>query len=231
MIMDSREPASMSKSRQPNRGGSAIRLLAGFAAAGLLVGCGSVERLIPHGDPDASAIALGANPPKTAQPGANPSEKPIARPVASTDINCPPVDVPDQGAAYRVGGAENQSVRYQFNIGDTARECDPAGPGQATIKVGVKGNLVIGPAGSPGTYSVPLKVVVTRESDNKPIYSKTFKIEAASDGVSAGAFRIVTDPIPVPMPTFQLADVYSISVGFEAGGGGAAPRHKRRHSG
>ena len=220
----------MRKSPTTNRRPSFVRLLAGFAALGLLAGCSSVEGLLPHGDPDAGAIALGANPPKTARPGANSSEKPIVRPVASVDINCPPVDVPDEGAAYRVGGADNESVRYQFNIGDTARECDPAGRGQATIKIGVKGELVVGPAGSPGTYSVPLKIVVTRESDNEPIYSETFKVEAATDGVTAGAFRIVTEPIPVPMPTLQLADLYSITVGFEEGGG-AAPRRRRHSSG
>ena len=136
---------------------SFARVPALFAAFGLLAGCSSVESFLPHGDPNASAIALGANPPKTAQPGANPSEKPTVRPVASVDINCPPVDVAEDGAAYRVGGAESASVRYQFNIGDTARQCDPAGPGQASIKVGVKGDVVIGPAGSAGTYSVPLK--------------------------------------------------------------------------
>ena len=37
------------------------------------------------------------------------------------DINCPEVDIAEGGAAYRVGGADNASVRYQFNIGDTAR--------------------------------------------------------------------------------------------------------------
>lgn len=218
--------------REPNRRPPLLRLLTGFSVLGLLAGCSSIEGFLPRGDSNSAVMGLGANPPKIAHLGANPSEKPIVRPVASVDINCPPVDVPDQGAAYRVGGPENASVRYQFTIGDTARQCDPAGPGQATIKVGVKGALVVGPAGSPGTYSVPLRVAVIRQSDNKPVYSKTFKVEAATDGVVAGAFQIVTDPIPVPMPTLQLADVYSVSVGFVGGGGAAAaPRHRRRHSG
>ncbi len=209
-----------------------VRVVFSLAALCLVAGCSTVESVqnfLPHGDPDAAAIALGANPPKTGQPAARPSEKPIVRPVASIDINCPSVDVALDGAAYRVGGADNTSVRYQFNIGDTARECDPAGPGQATIKVGVKGEVVIGPAGSPGTYSVPLKIVVARQGDSKPVYSKTFKVEAATDGIAAGAFRLVTEPILVPMPTLQLADLYTISVGFEGGAAAAAPRHRRRH--
>ncbi|HKN31204.1 MAG TPA: hypothetical protein VJY34_26345 [Roseiarcus sp.] len=206
-----------------------VRVLLSIAALGLLAGCNSVTDYLPHGDSNASAIALGANPPKTAQPGANPSEKPIQRPVASIDINCPPVDVADDGAAYRVGGPDNASVRYQFNIGDTARQCDPAGPGQASLKIGVKGEVVVGPAGSAGTYSVPLKIVITREGDNKPVFSKTYKVEATTDGVAAGAFQIVTEPILVPMPTLQLADLYSVSVGFEGGSAAAAPKRHRRH--
>ena len=206
-----------------------VRILLPIAALGLLAGCSSVEGWLPHGDPNASTIALGANPSRTAQPGANPSEKPVVRPVASVDINCPPVDVADGGAAYRVGGAENASVRYQFNISDTARQCDPAGPGQASLKIGVKGEVVIGPAGSAGTYSVPLRIVITNETDKKPVFSKTYKAEATTDGAAAGAFQIVTEPILLPMPTLQLADLYSISVGFEGGGGAAAPKRNRRH--
>ena len=143
--------------------------------------------------------------------------------------------MPDGGrrrgsAAYRVGGADNASVRYQFNIGDTARQCDPAGPGQASLKIGVAGEVVIGPAGATGTYSVPLRITVTQEADKKQVFSQTYKVDATTDGVAAGQFQVVTKPITLPMPTLQLANIYSISVGFE--GGGAAPkRHKRKHSG
>ena len=59
--------------------------------------------------------------------------------------------------------------------------------------------------------------------------SQTYQVEASTDGVTAGAFRVVTDPIMVPMSTLQLADVYSITVGFEGGTGGPSPaRHKNK---
>ena len=85
------------------------------------------------------------------------------------------------------------------------------------MKIGVKGEVVIGPAGSAGTFSVPLKITVTQEADKKQVFSQTYKVEATTDGVTAGHFRVVTDPITLPMPTLQLADIYSISVGFEGG--------------
>ncbi|HVP98109.1 MAG TPA: hypothetical protein VMS87_02440, partial [Roseiarcus sp.] len=60
---------------------------------------------------------------------------------------------------------------------------------------------------------------------------KTYRAEATTDGVSAGTFRIVTDPIQLPLTTLQLADAYSISVGFEGGGTAAAPKRGHRHRG
>jgi len=211
-----------------------IRGLSGFlfalAAVGLLTGCGSVEGFFSHRDPNADMLNLGANPRPIAKPPANPGERPTVLPVTSQDINCPTVDVADGRAALRVGGPENASVRYQFSIGDTARQCDPAGPGQAAVKIGVAGELVIGPAGSPGTFSAPLKIAVTRAADKQEVFSKTYRVEATTDGVSAGTFRIVTDPIALPLATLQLADAYSIIVGFEGGVPAAAPKrgHRRR---
>lgn len=206
-------------------------LLGGLAGCSTVSSVGSsVGGFFSNRDPNVQAVNLGANAPQTAgKPAANPSEKPKVLPVASQDINCPEVTIADGGAALRVGGPDNPSVRYQFNIGDTARQCDPAGPGQAALKVGVAGHVVIGPAGAAGTFSAPLKVVVTRQGDNTPVFSQTYKVEATTDGVTAGSFRVVTDPISLAMPTLQLADVYSVSVGFENGTGGPSPTgHKSR---
>jgi len=209
-----------------------IRSLLAVAALAVLSGCSSVDSWFAHRDPNANYVNLGTNPPPVAKPAANPSEKPIVLPVASQDINCPTVDIAEGGAALRVGGADNASVRYQFNIADTARECDPAGPGQATLKIGVTGEVVIGPAGSAGTYSAPLKIAVTHNIDKKEVFSKTFKVEATTDGVQAGGFRVVTEPIPLPLTTLQLVDEYSIAVGFTSGGASAPPkRHKQKNAG
>ena len=207
---------------------TALSALAGCSTVGS-VGS-SIGGLVSHRDSNAEALNSGANPRQVAgKPAANPSEKPIVLPVASQDINCPEVDIADGGAALRVGGPENASVRYQFNIGDTARQCDPAGPSQAALKIGVAGHVVIGPAGAAGTFNAPLKITVTRQGDNTPVFSQTYRVEATTDGVSAGAFRVVTDPINLPMPTLQLADLYSITVGFENGTGAPSPTgHKSR---
>jgi hypothetical protein len=214
-----------------------VRIALLSTALGALAGCdtmggavssagSSVGGFFSHRDPNSEGINLGASPDAkqaVLQPTARPSDKMKVLPVASQDINCPDVTVADGGAALRVGGADNASVRYQFSIGDTARQCDPAGPGQAAIKVGVAGQVVIGPAGSAGTFSAPVKITVTQIGGDKPVFSQIYRAEATTDGVKAGQFRIVTDPISLPMPTLQLADVYSITVGFENGTGGPSP--------
>ena len=95
------------------------------------------------------------------------------------------------------------------------------------------GERVIGPAGSAGTFSAPVKVTVTQESDKKQVFSKTYRVEATTDGVTAGSVRFVTEPIMLPLTSLQLADLYSVSVGFEGGTNrGPAPKpRKRRTSG
>ena len=220
-----------------------VRLALVSAALGGLTGCdtvggavssagSSVGGFFSHSDPNAASINLGATPNSkqvVVQPTARPSDTLKVLPVAAQDINCPEVTVADGGAALRVGGPENSSVRYQFNIGDTARQCDSAGAGQASVKIGVAGQVVMGPAGQAGTFSAPVKITVTRLTDNTSVFSQTYRAEATTDGVKAGQFRIVTDPVNLPMPTLQLADLYSITVGFEGGTGGPSPTgHKSR---
>jgi hypothetical protein len=220
-----------------------VRIALLSTALGALAGCdtvggamssagSSVGGFFSHRDPSAEGVNLGATPDAkqaVVQPTAHPTDRMKVLPVAAQDINCPDVTVADGGAALRVGGPENSSVRYQFNVGDTARQCDPAGTGQASIKIGVAGQVVIGPAGAAGTFSAPVKITVTRLTDNTSVFSQTYRAEATTDGVKAGQFRIVTDPVNLPMPTLQLADLYSITVGFEGGTGGPPPTaHKGR---
>ena len=220
-----------------------VRIALLSTALGALTGCdtvggavssagSSVGGFFSHSDPNVATLNQGATPDAKQggiQPTARPSDRLKVLPVAAIDINCPDVTVADGGAALRVGGADNASVRYQFSLGDTARQCDPAGTGQAAIKIGVSGQVVMGPAGQAGTFSAPVKITVTRLTDNTSVFSQTYRAEATTDGVRAGQFRIVTDPITVPMSTLQLADLYSITVGFEGGTGGPPPTgHKSR---
>jgi hypothetical protein len=153
------------------------------------------------------------------------SEKIIKLPTSAEDIDCPQVAVVEGGASARVGGPESQAVRYQFDISDLSRECDPQGA-QFALKVGVAGHLLIGPAGSPGSYSTTLRVEVKRDADGKIVFSKSYGVASDTNGGNRGSYNVVTEPILLPLTRARLDDDYSISVGL-AQGGGAAP-HSRR---
>jgi hypothetical protein len=166
--------------------------------------------------------------PGPAQSATKDSERIVKLPASAAELDCPEVDVLDGGATARVGGADSQSVRYQFDITDVARECDPQGA-QFALKIGVAGRLLIGPAGSPGSYSSALHITVKREADGKPVYQKTLSVAANTGAEAQAPFRIVTEPILLPLTRAHLDDDYSISVGLGSGGGEVTHRKRGRH--
>ncbi len=156
------------------------------------------------------------------------SEKIVKLPASAADVDCPQVAVVEGGASTRVGGPDSQAVRYQFDISDLSRECDPQGA-QFALKIGVAGHLLIGPAGSPGSYSTTLHVEVKRDADGKVLFSKSYGVAANTDGGARGSYSVVTEPIMLPLTRARLDDDYSISVGLGQGGGAVAhPRRTRR---
>ncbi|GAC1333904.1 MAG: hypothetical protein NVSMB26_15750 [Beijerinckiaceae bacterium] len=144
-------------------------------------------------------------------------------------IDCPEIRVPPGESALRVGGEGSAGVRHQFSLGDVARECAAAGK-DVTIKVGVKGRVVLGPAGQPGSYSAPLKIAVREQLSEKILTSKTYTVGATiAPGATGANFIIVTDPFAIPFTNEHLADDYEVIVGFDKGGKAApSPKRKRR---
>ena len=202
--------------------GSRFALVVVLAA--LSSGCSTLESFVPtRPTPD-------RNSPKPPEPG-RPGEGPVVLPADALDIDCPTVEVQDGTSAMRVGGESNASVRYQFDINQTARECQPQG-NQFTVKVGVAGHLLIGPAGSPGAYSATLRVAIRRESDQSAVMSKSYRVDSNTSGANEGSFQFVTEPFTLPFPHKQMDQDYTILVGFDNGHGGIAgkpvPRHRQR---
>ena len=148
-----------------------------------------------------------------------------------TDLDCPHVEVIEGTSAFRstVGGQGNGAVRYQYSLGNVARECTVTG-NQISIKVGVEGRVLIGPAGSPGAFSVPLRFVVRRESDKKPAASKLYRVAATVPaGDTQAGFSLVSDALVVPYTRVEADEDYTVLVGIDsAGGGGDKPVLKRR---
>ena len=209
-------------SMQASALGLSLRIGLATVMAGLVGACGTFESIVPNSSRTQSGVESHVGPGTAA-------DKIVVLPMSADDLDCPVVEVEDGAASTRVGGPENSSVRYQFDIGDTARECQPQGS-QFALKVGVSGHLLIGPAGSPGAYSTNLKVLVRREIDQKTIFEKTYRVAADTAGGDQKPFQVVTEPIMLPLTRPRLNDDYSIFVGFDTGHNVAMerPRHHRK---
>ena len=90
--------------------------------------------------------------------------------------------------------------------------------------------MLIGPAGSAGSFSVPVRVAIQRASDQKAETSKVYKVTVnVPAGETQGSFNLVTDPIYEPFKHEDATDDYSIIVGFDgARETGAAPAQRVR---
>ena len=146
----------------------------------------------------------------------------------SADINCPGVEYRQGAATWAVNGptAENSalSLRYQASFLQTARECILAGD-NLTIKVGVQGRVVVGPAGGPGTINVPLRYALVREGQQrKTLWTKLFMVPVT---IPTGELNLpwlhVEEEMTVPRPSAQELEAYVIYIGFDPGGATSSP--------
>ena len=145
------------------------------------------------------------------------------------EIDCPRVEVIEGTSAIRNGGQANEQVRYQYSISGVARECSVAG-NQIAIKVGVEGRVLIGPAGQPGSFSVPVRIVVRRESDKKAAASKFYRVAAnVPAGDTQASFSVVSEVLLVPFTRPEADEDYTVLVGLDASGSALEkPVRKRR---
>jgi hypothetical protein len=177
----------------------------GLSAAALalfLAGCGSVGSGF-----DPAAIFYGGSKPA---PAPEPED---------TDYECPAVEIREGGAAHRFGG---DGLRAQAGIVDVARECRLDG---ATIRisVGVEGRVLLGTAGTPGSYPVPVRIVVKRGDKVIAVRNERVNVTIPKNE-SLANFVSVQKDIVVP----RKGDELSITAGFDAGGGETPAERKRR---
>ncbi|HLW92432.1 MAG TPA: hypothetical protein VKS78_14190 [Roseiarcus sp.] len=194
---------------------------------GLCGACSTVESVLPSSSTLANLVSFNSSTDNGGEPAAAPAGQSAA--YENREIDCPQVEVQDGTSAMRVGGDANQSVRYQFDITQTARECKIIG-NQFAIKVGVAGRLLIGPAGKPGAYSAPLRIAVRNDINNKAAVSKLYKVEATADPTSQRApFQIVSEPLMLPYEHKWADQDYTILVGFDTVAAPAEKRQRKKH--
>lgn len=147
------------------------------------------------------------------------------------EIDCPGVEVRNGAATLSIAApgveAGPMTTRYQVTIGDTARECAPLG-GVMTMKVGVQGRVLLGPAGAPGQVDIPLRIVVVQEGVNpKTIVSKFYRVPVqVPPGQTSVPYTQVEQDLTFPMPPPAVLDAYVVYVGFDPNSAPAKPERK-----
>jgi hypothetical protein len=140
---------------------------------------------------------------------------------ASTNLDtCPNVDIRQGAGTIAINTSARDpsamQLRYQVSVGQMARECANIA-GNLSIKVGVQGRVVLGPAGTPGTLEIPVRYALVEEGPQpKTVYSKLYRVPVSiGEGQPNVAFTHIEEAMSVPMPTPAVFDRYVVYVGFD----------------
>jgi hypothetical protein len=170
-----------------------------------------------------SSFVTGSSSPTTVAQASGPSP--------DSDLDCPSVSIRQGAATYAQSatdnGSEALSLRYQASFVRFARECALRGK-DVTMKVGVEGRVILGPAGTPGQVAVPVRLAVVKEGLNpQVVWTKFYMVPVTlQPGEPFASFIHVEEDMTFPMPPGKEFDQYVIYVGFDPQS--AAPEPKRK---
>ena len=157
-------------------------------------------------------------------------------PTAATpaaEFDCPSVEIRSGASTLTINAAGRAveggalDLRYQGSIVRTARECQLVA-GNVTLRVGIEGRIVLGPAGGPGNIEVPIRLAVVEEGPNpKTIATKLYRTAVAiPPDQSNSNFYYVAEDLAFPMPRGGDIDKYVIYLGFDPQAEPARPQRR-----
>jgi hypothetical protein len=182
--------------------------LAGIAAAAAaLSGC-SMGSMFGGGQDNLQLANANATPAQIAQGQAN------ALPSIAT--SCPPVKImPGAQALFYYGGGKAgnpDSLHYETSFDQETRNCVVSN-GLITVKMGVSGRVLLGPAGKETSVKVPIRVTVDR--NDMSVFSEKYVVPVAiTPPAQSAPFVKVIDNISIP---YLNGDDIVIWVGFDSG--------------
>ena len=202
---------------------------AAVAVAAVTAGCSSSGTEQPQGTSSGSAFSqrmsslFFGTPAEQANALAN---------SADPNLDCPVTDVRGGASTLRLpADAEPSSgtLRYQATIARVARECQVRGANM-TVRVGVQGRVIIGPAGGPGQIEIPLRYAVIRDGpEPKPILTKLHRFPVTiGDGQSSAPFLHIEEDLTFVVPRGSELESYVVYVGFDPGAVKEPPAKKGR---
>ena len=105
-------------------------------------------------------------------------------------------DLADRQQTGRGRACARSTCAIRARIVRTARECHVAA-GIMTMKVGIEGRVITGPAGGPGTVDVPLRIAVVQEG----IKAEDHGVEVRRVPVTVASASRPRRPSPMSIPT------------------------------
>lgn len=151
-----------------------------------------------------------------ATPAANAGGLDTAQGVAVVEGTCPVVELRDQTSVYQqyAGRAKDDPAKLtvQASLADATRSCR-MNETNLVVTVVAQGRVLAGPAGKPGTVSLP--ILVTASDGTSELYRQVSVVEAstAPDG-SAGQFIFTNDQVAIPGGAGRFTKIF---VGFDDG--------------
>ena len=83
---------------------------------------------------------------------------------------------------------------------ETARDCTKNG-GQITARIGIQGRVIAGPAGTPATVEIPLRVAVVQGGvQEKTITTKAYRTTVTMKEGGSVPFSLVAEDLVYPVP-------------------------------
>jgi hypothetical protein len=180
--------------------------LAGLAILVLsLAGC-SMDLFGSGGGDNPNAAIASASPAQIAQGQAN------ALPAIATE--CPPIKVrPGADALFYYGGSRAgspESLHFQAEFVKESRNCVVSN-GLITVKMGVVGRVLLGPAGTETSFKIPVRFTVER--NGTPVFSESYVMPVSiTPPAQSQDFVKVVDNVAIP---YTGGENIVIWVGFE----------------
>jgi hypothetical protein len=189
-------------------GGIALRGYTNLLRLGAVAGLGLLLSACSMGGLFGGGGAPSANTQQLQNATASPAE--IA-------AESPPIKVrPGAEALYFYGKGKignPRDLQYQGVIDKQSRNCVVTN-GLITVKMGVIGRLMLGPAGTQQSVNLPLRFVVTR--GDAPLFSQLYQIPVGvTPPAQAADFVKVVENVQIP---YVAGDDITIWVGFDSSG-------------
>ncbi len=180
-----------------------LRIATGTALAALVAGCSMGSMF--GGSDDASYANLNASQTQIAQAASG------AMPAIATE--CPPIRIREGAEFYRSYAGNRSSdpsaLRYQGVIDRVSRNCVVSN-GQITVNMGAVGRVIVGPSGSSGNVTVPLRFAVQR--DGLAVFSERYDLAVTADPASTNEFSHTVENVAIP---YVGGESITIWVGFD----------------